>query len=758
MKKSKVILPLIGSFLMGLAGCEPKNSHIIVNCDHVYNYQSIDRTFHKLVCSKCGLTLDNSKEMHDIDESTNTCKLCSYKVNDDVEVGYPCSKHTWSEKVIIKEATCTEKGYSQRTCIVCGEKEEQKTIKALGHDFIDYAEGNNIAPTCTERGVKEQVCQRCGLLERVEVEALGHNWVDDRTGGVQATCTVSGSKNQHCTRCDARETVEVPALGHDYDDWTLAEGKGPTCTEKGEECRSCLRCGEEEKREVEPTGHHFELVGADTPVSPETVLRIYQCSNGCGETFLGFKATDVTDRSKQHLTMTKNDAGETGVSFWGRSIGNAMALDADGYSIKQLNNECVYCSTEEGDYFEYIFNLTADQAEVLSTCKLYCDARPASYLSGDFWAYNANNTDWTPGYYIDGSEEHIEHDEYGNPVMVYDHAKAVGSAAGDELETMVPMGKRVEKYRYVLYVDDIVRDFDESIQVPVEGRGTNMVRKEYELPYTFHLHPGENKIRLHMAGGYKSTFYNFVFRAVEEPSLTFKSTDVTNDSKATLSYTLPDANGEVGASYKGRPIGNALALNTEVIPYISINQIYNELVYCSTEKGSYYEFVFNLNAQEAETYSNCMLYCDAKPSEYLAYNNDDFWKYGKSTLDWTTGYYIDGSDEHVEHDESGNPILVYDHAKAVENNPGEQLSTAVPLGKRVIDYRYVLYVDGSAVDFDSSINVPTEVVRVSGTRETLRREYIMPYKFHLHEGENRISLHMAGHYISTFYNFTFRPC
>ena len=101
-----------------------------------------------------------------------------------------------------------------------------------------------------------------------------------------------------------------------------------------------------------------------------------------------------------------------------------MTLDNDGVPVNQTNNECVYCSTETGDYFEFIFELDETQAAVLTNCRCYCDARPASYLSGDFWAWNSNyNGDWTPGYYIDGSDEHVEKNEDGTYVMVEDHAR-----------------------------------------------------------------------------------------------------------------------------------------------------------------------------------------------------------------------------------------------------------------------------------------------------------------------------------------------
>ena len=80
------------------------------------------------------------------------------------------------------------------------------------------------------------------------------------------------------------------------------------------------------------------------------------------------------------------------------------------------------------------------------------------------------------------------------------------------------MGARIEDYRYVLYVDDVIQEFDADTAVPAEGSSTNMVRKEYVLPFTFHLHKGQNKISLRMAGGYRSEFYNFIFRPYVEPT------------------------------------------------------------------------------------------------------------------------------------------------------------------------------------------------------------------------------------------------
>ncbi len=456
------------------------------------------------------------------------------------EVKVPeCEKHTWGEKETLKEATCTEAGQSQRTCTVCGAKEEPRAIKALGHDWEDDTAGGKAA-TCTEKGNKGQHCKRCSETRTVDIDPLGHKWVDDETGGVPATCEEAGSKNQHCERCDAKqEGVVVEALGHDYGEWATVEGKAPKCEEKGEEKRVCSRCNKEETREVAALGHKPTLSGeVHDPEPGKAAVRVYECANGCGQTFLGFKANEVSAASKDHLTFTEpNEKGEIGASFWGRPIGNSLALDANGTSVNQQNNECVYCSTEEGDFFEYVFDLDAEQAAKLATCRCYCDAMPADHLTGDFWAYNSSNTDWTPGYYIDGADEHVEKDG-DNYTMVEDHARCVkgDSTAGAGLgeDHKVKMGKRITNYRYVLYVDDKVQDFDPDTKVTVEAG----VRKEYEMPYTFHLKEGTNKISLRMAGGYRSTFYNFTFRPYVEPTpVTVNETTLTVAEGKTANIT-----------------------------------------------------------------------------------------------------------------------------------------------------------------------------------------------------------------------------
>ena len=384
------------------------------------------------------------------------------------------AKHTFGDPTDVVPATCTATGSQKVKCTVCG-AEVTQTLPMKDHTWGEWEVIT--AATCTEAGSQKHVCSVCQTEETETIAATGHTWGEWETI-TEATCDKDGSRKHVCSVCNAEETEVVEKLGHD----------------------------------LQPVG------GEQQAPEGEATVRLYKCSR-CGDTYLGFSADEPSAASKPHLMKGDND----GMRFFGRPIGNAMALTADGTSVNQQNNECVYCSTETGDFFEYVFTLNEEQAATLATARLYCDARPANYLSGDFWAYNRSADDWTPGYYIDGADDHVQHNEDGTVMMVKDHAKATKNEDGSwtegvETENDVKMGARIEDYRYILYVDDQPVDFDKDTSVPVKGSQQNMQRAEYVLPYTFNLHKGQNKISLRMAGGYRSEFYNFIFRPYVEPT------------------------------------------------------------------------------------------------------------------------------------------------------------------------------------------------------------------------------------------------
>ncbi len=381
-----------------------------------------------------------------------------------------------------------------------------------------FGDPTDVVPaTCTATGHQKVKCTVCGAEVEQTLPLAEHTWGEWEVTA-EADCTNAGSRKHTCSVCGEVATEEIPANGHSYGEWEVT--KEATCDKPGSQKRTCSVCGNVEEQVIEALGHELELVGGETPApAGEATVRLYRCKL-CGETSLGFAADEPSEASKPHLMKGEHD----GMRFFGRPIGNALALDETGKSVKEENNECVYCSTETGDFFEYIFTLNADQAATLASARLYCDARPANYLSGDFWAYNRSADDWTPGYYIDGADDHVQKDATtGEVVMVKDHAQATKNEDGSwtegvELDTEVKMGARIEDYRYILYVDGNPVDFDAETSVPVKGSSQNMQRAEYVLPYTFHLHEGKNTISLRMAGGYRSEFYNFIFRPYVAPT------------------------------------------------------------------------------------------------------------------------------------------------------------------------------------------------------------------------------------------------
>lgn len=403
-------------------------------------------------------------------------------------------KHSYGEWTQTKAPTCTEKGEKERTCTGCGEKQTQ-AVSAAGHNYVkDDAKSQDA--TCTEGGKLVEKCSVCGNEKETATEALDHDLVkaEDQTGAVNPTCTEAGTEIDECSRCHEKVTVDVRATGHTLEH-SDEKSVAPTCDNPGKDVSVCSVCSAEEETVVEKLGHALELVGGEiTPEEGKAAVRLYTCTReGCDTEYMGFKANEVSAASKETLVIDEETGG---ARFFGQPIGNKCDLDpATGDPAEDA--EPVPDSSIKGDFFEYVFDLTEEQAAKLSTCKMYCEATAAQWMSNnrmDFWAINSGDVDWTKGCYIETTDSHQE-------------------------------GEQITDYRYILYVDDEVQEFDPSVRVPAKS---NNQKAEYELPYTFHLHAGTNKIRLVMAGGYRSTFYNFTFRPVEEKE----------PEPETVSYTL----------------------------------------------------------------------------------------------------------------------------------------------------------------------------------------------------------------------------
>jgi len=163
--------------------------------------------------------------------------------------------HKFGEWTVTKEATCTAYGEETRTC-ACGETETRATPKA-DHVFEDVV----TAPTCTEVGYTNHVCTVCGHNYITDLtQPTGHDYEATVTA---PTCTEDGYTTYTCTVCGESYVDDiVPATGHTFGEWVLTTEPG--CTEAGEETRYCTDCDATETREVAPVCPAEKFSDVDT--------------------------------------------------------------------------------------------------------------------------------------------------------------------------------------------------------------------------------------------------------------------------------------------------------------------------------------------------------------------------------------------------------------------------------------------------------------------------------------------------------------
>ena len=89
------------------------------------------------------------------------------------------------------------------------------------HHMVEKDEVILKAATCTEKGEKGVKCRNCGKIEKkTEILALGHTWVEDPA--VEPTETSVGyTQGSHCSRCGAVQVAQetIPMLDPTIDTW-----------------------------------------------------------------------------------------------------------------------------------------------------------------------------------------------------------------------------------------------------------------------------------------------------------------------------------------------------------------------------------------------------------------------------------------------------------------------------------------------------------------------------------------------------------
>ncbi len=199
----------------------PKLGHKIVE-KSFYDATCQHKGFSVKYCTTCEKFIDANGNAIDPKTQVNPDELANANSNiaPIVKITNMVDKHVASDKLAnVKEATCTEEGYTgDVVCKFCGKvmKPGEKT-KMVDHTPVDVEAK---APTCTEPGVtKGTVCSVCKkvLSAQETVPALGHD--PKLVNAKDATCTEAGyTGDKVCTRCNVtlEKGKDIKALGHNF--------------------------------------------------------------------------------------------------------------------------------------------------------------------------------------------------------------------------------------------------------------------------------------------------------------------------------------------------------------------------------------------------------------------------------------------------------------------------------------------------------------------------------------------------------------
>ncbi len=245
------------------------------------------RTF---TCGNCHISYIEREEApgHEWEKTAQTAASCTVagsehyectRCEDFYDVVLPILPHDYEDRVT--EATCTEAGFTERTCLACGHSITAAYHAPLGHlDEVRVTE-----PTCFSGGYTEHYCERCMSVYKVDgrTDPVGHEW--DRE---EPDCE-NDKLCRHCHKRDENAAGGGKAHGHDFEGSTCKKcqnecehenlkslpDQNPTCSEVGYKRYLCRDCKNQLLGEVIPTTEHRnETVGerAATCTTPACVI------------------------------------------------------------------------------------------------------------------------------------------------------------------------------------------------------------------------------------------------------------------------------------------------------------------------------------------------------------------------------------------------------------------------------------------------------------------------------------------------------
>lgn len=162
-------------------------------------------------------------------QKTRKCKVCSYTEYEDTDIDP--DGHVWeSDYTTDKKPTCTAAGSESIHCSLCDARKDIKELSPKGHDWSEWK--TLVEPTITSEGKANRSCNVCGVKEEKALSKLSgkKEWKHD--------------ENKHWHVDDNGNIID--ADDHEFK-WVV--DKEPTATEPGIGHYECIACAFEKAPE-----------------------------------------------------------------------------------------------------------------------------------------------------------------------------------------------------------------------------------------------------------------------------------------------------------------------------------------------------------------------------------------------------------------------------------------------------------------------------------------------------------------------------
>lgn len=221
-----------------------------------------------------------------------------------VEIPTAPHAHDWTDT--IKEPTCTEGGYTERVCEICGVKVQESATKPNGHEWSQWKVHKKA--TVTAEGEMRRNCTVCDDIEKKVIEKVDENseaHTHKYTSKVtrKATCYQAGIETFTC-ECGDKYTENIAKTAHDYEETVVA----PTCLIRGFTDHTCTVCQNNYRDtyvDVLPHDYGTKVVEATCVTGGYTT---YKCKS-CGDYYKGDEVASKGHNYKETVsspTCTKD--------------------------------------------------------------------------------------------------------------------------------------------------------------------------------------------------------------------------------------------------------------------------------------------------------------------------------------------------------------------------------------------------------------------------------------------------------------------